>query len=136
MRQIVWLSWLLAATPVLAQTGAERLQKIVEKQVICQCGCTVELDRCPHLECMVRSNMRNLIEDRIKNGAQEAEILSAVSAVYGRKAVARPPKEGAYLLIWTLPVVALLTGGIFLVLFLRRASAGGPGAVWTADEES
>lgn len=135
MRKRIWLSLLLVATPLLGEPSPN-LQKIVEKQVICQCGCTIELDRCPHLQCMVRSNMRNLIKDKIAGGASEAEVLAAVSAVYGRKAVARPPAEGAYLLVWALPVLALFTGGSFLVLFLRRASAAGSEAAWTADDES
>jgi len=60
------------------------------------------------------------VRDRITAGQTDAEIREAMVDRYGESILLRPEGSGLGLLIFGLPVAALLLGGLGLVLALRR----------------
>jgi cytochrome c-type biogenesis protein CcmH len=64
--------------------------------------------------------MRADIRDRIEAGQSDAEIRQAMVDRFGESILLKPEGEGLGLLVWGLPVIALVVGGAGLVLALRR----------------
>jgi cytochrome c-type biogenesis protein CcmH len=68
----------------------------------------------------VAIEMRDLIQQQLEEGKTEAEILAFFRDRYGDWILLEPPRQGIHLLVWLLPVVVLLAGGVGLGLFIRR----------------
>lgn len=64
--------------------------------------------------------MRQLIQQQLEEGRSEAEIYAYFTNRYGDWIMLDPPKRGVHLLVWLLPVVALLAGAVALTLAVRR----------------
>jgi cytochrome c-type biogenesis protein CcmH len=64
--------------------------------------------------------MRADIRERIENGESDAEIRQAMVDRFGESILLKPEGGGLGLVVWGLPVVALVVGAAGLVLLLRR----------------
>lgn len=64
--------------------------------------------------------MRQLIQQQLEEGRSEAEIFAYFTNRYGDWIMLDPPKRGVHLLVWLLPVVAVLVGVTALTLAVRR----------------
>ncbi|MET8907770.1 cytochrome c-type biogenesis protein CcmH [Micromonospora sp. NPDC004551] len=73
----------------------------------------------------VAAAMRQVVADQLAQGRDEAEIRRWFVQRYGADVLTDPPARGARLLLWGVPVLALLAGGYAAVRTLR------PGAVRT-----
>lgn len=82
----------------------------------------------------ISRQMMNEVRDGIRQGQSEAQILARFEAAYGERILMEPPKRGVNLLLWTLPVAALLLGLLIWQTYLRRASRP-PAASLTPEEE-
>lgn len=64
--------------------------------------------------------MRELIQQQLVEGRSEAEIYAYFQARYGDWIMLDPPKRGVHLLVWVLPVAALVLAVIALAFLARR----------------
>lgn len=71
--------------------------------------------------------VKDVIRERLATGESPEEVKAYFVSKYGEWILLSPPKHGVTLLVWVLPLVALLGGGGVLALFLRRWLGGGGG---------
>jgi cytochrome c-type biogenesis protein CcmH len=104
--------------PVLAQedTDFDRINNIA-KDLNCPTCTGINLSDCRTLTC---EQWREQIGELVDEGYSEQQVLDYFSTRYGDQVLLEPPRRGFSLLIWILPVVALLSGGIWLALLLRK----------------
>ena len=108
---------LVFASPVRA---ASATVGDISKELICQCGCSMVLSNCTHVECASRETMIALIEQNLAQGRTEEQIIQSFVAQYGEQVLASPPKRGFNLTAWVLPFVAILGGGGVVYIALRN----------------
>ena len=77
--------------------------------------------------------IRTVIEQRIADGASDAEIRDELAASYGEGVLLTPGRSGVSSLVWTLPVVAVVVAFSGLVLAFRRWRGGGAARASAAD---
>lgn len=73
----------------------------------------------------IAQEMQEVIRERLEQGDGEREVLAYFRGAYGDWIILRPRATGLNLLVYILPVVALLGGGVGLFVVLRRWSAAG-----------
>ena len=113
----VLLLLLLFASPAKADSATV---SDISRELICQCGCSMVLSNCTHVECASRDTMTTLIEQRLAQGQSEEEIIQSFVDQYGEQVLASPPKRGFNLTAWVLPFVAILGGGGVVYIALRN----------------
>ncbi|HZJ09261.1 MAG TPA: cytochrome c-type biogenesis protein [Trueperaceae bacterium] len=64
--------------------------------------------------------MRELIQQQLEEGRSEAEIFAYFTNRYGDWILLDPPKRGVHLLVWLLPIAAVVIGVAALALTVRR----------------
>lgn len=77
----------------------------------------------------IAQEMQEVIRERLGQGDGEREVLAYFRGAYGDWIILRPRATGLNLLVYVLPAIALLGGGVWLVVVLRRWSAAGTGGV-------
>jgi len=94
----------------------------IEKQLRCQCGCTLDVYTCRTTDfaCEVSPAMHRDINQLIAGGYGAEEIIDAFVDSYGEKVLMAPTKSGFNLVGWTMPFGAILVGGGILAVLLRR----------------
>ena len=132
-----------------ALTNDER--DAVERQIRCQCGCTLDVYVCrtTDFSCQVSPAMHRDVIALVEGGHSAQEIIDAFVDTYGEVALMAPKREGFNWAGYLVPFAALAAGGAALVTVLRRmqqraarvaatAPASGAGAppAGTADELS
>ncbi len=60
----------------------------------------------------VAATIREFIRTEVARGASDDEIRDGLVARYGGEVLLRPPSSGVSTLLWVLPVVVLVTGGV------------------------
>ncbi|WFE39840.1 cytochrome c-type biogenesis protein CcmH [Micromonospora sp. WMMD998] len=74
----------------------------------------------------IAASMRQVIADQSAQGRSPAEIRRWFVARYGEEVLAEPPARGPGLLLWLVPVLALLGTGIAAARTLRARPRAGP----------
>ena len=66
----------------------------------------------------ISRQMKAVVREMLAQGASREEVLDFFVARYGLEVLAAPPKSGATLLVWVLPIVGMLAAlaGAFLVI--------------------
>ena len=66
----------------------------------------------------ISRQMKAVVREMLSQGASRDEVLDFFVARYGLEVLAAPPKSGATLLVWLLPIAGVLAAlaGVFLVL--------------------
>ena len=108
---------LLFASPVMADSPTV---SSISGELVCQCGCTMVLANCTHVECHSREAMTTFIEQEITRGQSGEEIIQTFVAQYGEQVLASPPKRGFNLVAWVLPFVAILAGGGIIYMVIKK----------------
>lgn len=111
------LLFLLLVSPVKAESATV---SDISKQLICQCGCTLLLSNCTHIECPVGVPMKALIEQKLDQGQSEEQIIQLFVAQYGEVVLASPPKRGFNLAAWVSPFAAIAAGGVAIYFALKK----------------
>ncbi|MEW5960349.1 MAG: cytochrome c-type biogenesis protein, partial [Chloroflexota bacterium] len=104
---------LLFTIPVLAQDPQpdyDRINDIAEK-LNCPTCSGLNLADCRTLTC---EQWRDKIGELVDQGYNNQEVLDYFSTRYGTQVLQEPPRSGFTLLLWVLPVMALLIGGGWL----------------------
>lgn len=119
------LALLLGLWSLAPLTGTVNAQEVQLQERVFEIAANL---RCPVCvsESVADSNaqlaqqMRQLIQQQLEEGRSETEIYSYFTNRYGDWIMLDPPKRGVHLLVWLLPVVALLAGAVALTLAVRR----------------
>lgn len=77
--------------------------------------------------------IRERIEQRIAEGASDAQIRDELAAAYGERVLLTPGRSGMASLVWALPVAALVVALAGVALAFRRWRAGDAGRPSEAD---
>lgn len=96
--------------------------KDVEKELMCQCGCTMVVDVC---DCGTADQMREKIATMLSDGQDKGSIVAYFVDQYGEKVLATPSRQGFNLVAWIGPFAAVLAGGTGLFFLLRAWSRKG-----------
>jgi len=67
------------------------------------------------------NDMRDIIRKQLEQGKSKEEILTYFVNSYGESILATPPPKGINWLLWLLPAVGIIVGGIGITLFLFKA---------------
>jgi len=68
-------------------------------------------------------DMRSIIREKLEAGESKEEIINYFVNRYGESILGYPPVKGVNLLLWILPALAVVLGGIGIGLFLHRSKA-------------
>ena len=112
------LLFFLLAIPALAQEGTTVTDDEVNdvaKDLFCPVCESTPLDVCPTQAC---ADWRELIRTQLAEGKSKAEIHDYFARQYGDGVLADPPKRGFNLILWILPIVAVLGGGFLFWRYL------------------
>ena len=116
-RLVIALAALVLAAPALASEERPTLAEI-EGEVICPtCETTLDQSSSP-----IAARMRVFIRERIAAGDTKSEIKAALVDEFGESVLASPPARGFNLLVWVLPFVGVVGGGLLLAFAARRWS--------------
>ncbi len=105
------------AAPSVANASEENPTLLdLEKKVMCPtCNSTLELSHAP-----IADRIRAFIVERIDAGDTETEIKDKLVAQFGERILAAPRKSGFNLVVWVLPLVAIVVAGAIVFIILRR----------------
>lgn len=104
------------ATPP-APVTADMVNRVA-KQLFCPVCESTPLDVCPTEAC---AQWRNTIREKLEAGWSDQQIMDYFVAQYGERVLARPSTRGLNILVWVVPPLALLLGGVVLWRFLKGA---------------
>lgn len=109
------LAW---AQPALAQRPVSDDEvNAVAKKLYCPVCENTPLDVCPTKAC---KDWREMIRQQLGNGWTEQQVMDYFAANFGTRVLAQPPANGFSALVWVLPALALVGGGVVLWRVLRR----------------
>ena len=69
-------------------------------------------------------DMRQIIRKKLQDGESEAEIIAYFVNSYGETILASPPAKGINWLLWILPGLAVIIGGVVIGIFLYKSEPG------------
>jgi cytochrome c-type biogenesis protein CcmH len=104
--------------PVAAQTPdpSDQVQRIA-KQLNCPTCAGRNLADCPTDTCM---QWKKEIQTQLQQGKSAQDVINYFQARFGPAVLQEPPKEGALLVVWVLPIVGLIALAFGAVVLLRR----------------
>jgi cytochrome c-type biogenesis protein CcmH len=117
---VAFVTSVLLALPVQAQSqsrSAEDLANDISNKVMSPYCPGVTLHDCPSQKAL---DLRDDIEGYARDGMTEAEIMNRLEADFGPAIRAEPSSDGAGILAWILPSIALLIGGGLAWTLARR----------------
>lgn len=121
---IAFLAVLLLVSVASAQTGGPANitpndVNRVARQLYCPVCPNTPLDVCETQAC---KDWRELIRQKLAAGASDQEVIDYFVAQYGQRVLAQPPAKGFNLLMWIIPLAALIAGMAALIVILAAWS--------------
>lgn len=113
---VIPIALLLALFLPTTAVYAALTSKDIEKELMCQCDCTMVVDVC---ECETANQIRARITEMIDQGQNKGQIIAYFVNQYGEKILSSPPKKGFNLVAWIVPFAAVAAGGTALFFILR-----------------
>ena len=107
---------ILAVTPAFAQEPTADEINAVAKKLSCPTCTGINVADCHTETC---AQWRAKIGEMLGQGQSEQEILDYFAARYGDHVLQVPPRRGFFLLVWALPILAILIGFAWLVYLMR-----------------
>ena len=106
----------------------------VAKDLYCPVCESTPLDVCPTQAC---ADWRELIRTKLAAGETRQDVLDYFARQYGDGVLANPPRRGVSLIVlWVLPVLLVLLGGLLFFRFLRGIRPATPTAVVSPSPDS
>ena len=104
-----------AHSPVQELPYDEAEAQSIDRMLICPVCPAETIDQA---QVELSKQMRRIVREMLAQGADRDEILDFFVDRYGTEVLAAPPKSGANLVVWVLPVVGVIAGlgVVFLVL--------------------
>jgi len=117
--------------------------KDVSDELICQCGCSLVLSQCGHVNCPSAIPMRKKIEEMVIAGQPKDSILAYFMNEYsfrgnppaGKAILSEPDRTGFDLVAWITPFAALIVFGMVVLVVVKRRLRSGPHAINAREEE-
>jgi cytochrome c-type biogenesis protein CcmH len=103
-------------TPPPREVTDDEVNRIAE-QLYCPVCENVPLDVCGTQAC---ADWRDEIRAMLEEGRSEADIKAYFVDRYGQRVLATPEARGINVFVWIAPILALIGGGVVLVVALRR----------------
>ncbi len=98
------------------EVTADEVNKIA-REVYCPVCESTPLDVCQTQAC---ADWREVIRSKLAQGETEQDVYDYFAEQYGGRVLSTPPREGLNLLLWIMPVAAVVIGGIFFVRFMKN----------------
>ncbi|WP_315777573.1 MULTISPECIES: cytochrome c-type biogenesis protein [unclassified Bradyrhizobium] len=120
---------------VMADTAKEQRARALSRELRCMVCQNQSID---DSDAPLARDLRLLVRERLAAGDSDNQVLDFLVARYGQFVLLKPRFERQTLLLWLLPPVLLLGGGLALWLQVRRRGQRGPEATpkLTAEEEA
>ena len=93
--------------------------KKASEAFVCQCSCNHQLSACGMLNCGSATPLRAEIQEHLKGGKSQKEIVEAFVAKYGKVILAAPTTQGFDLAAWLTPFAALSLGLIVVYFVIK-----------------
>jgi len=106
----------ILVAPVFAQQPTADDINEVARKLSCPTCTGINVADCPTETC---AQWRAKIGEMLVEGRSEQEILDYFAARYGDHVLQVPPKRGFFVLVWILPVIAILAGLAWLAYLMR-----------------
>ena len=119
---VIPIALLLALLFPTTVAYAASISKDIEKELMCQCGCTMVVDIC---ECGTANQIRARITELIDQGQDKDQIIASFVSQYGEEMLSSPSKKGFNLVAWIAPFAAVTAGGTVLFFMLRAWATKG-----------
>ncbi len=124
MHNRILIRWLLLALLLLLPAAVYGQDDVsddevnkVAKDLYCPVCESTPLDVCPTQAC---ADWRELIRTKLAAGETQQDVLDYFARQYGDGVLANPPRRGVSLIVlWVLPVLVVLLGGLLLFRLLR-----------------
>jgi cytochrome c-type biogenesis protein CcmH len=112
------LSLFVTASVVTAQSATPSPNDVnrVARQLYCPICENIPLDVCPTQAC---ADWRADIYDKLAQGWTDEQIKDYFVQQHGDRVLARPPARGLNLVVYVVPPLALLVGGLLLYRYLH-----------------
>ena len=113
------MSLLSAPAMVVAQSPSEELEReaqAIDKMIMCPVCPAETIDQA---QVEISFQMRAVIREMLAEGRTREEILDYFVDRYGADILAAPPKSGANLVAWILPIAGVVAGVAVLFLVIR-----------------
>ncbi|MCB8943931.1 MAG: cytochrome c-type biogenesis protein CcmH [Ardenticatenaceae bacterium] len=108
---------LIFVTPAFAQEGiSDNEVNDVAEGLYCPVCESTPLDVCATQAC---ADWRELIRTKLAQGETPQDIYDYFALQYGDGVLAEPPREGANLILWLFPIVAIVLGGLYFGRTMR-----------------
>ena len=98
------------------ETDAERVQRLADSYACPTCQGQSVADS----NAAVAANIRQLLNQRVADGATDTEIRDELIAAYDAEILLNPPAEGIATLVWVLPVMLVVLGAAGVVAAVTR----------------
>lgn len=124
---LLLLGLFILVTPAVAQDGTITDDEVneVARDLYCPVCENTPLDVCPTQAC---ADWRELIRQQLSDGSTAEDIKAYFVRQYGEGVLSNPPKSGFNLILWLLPVVAVVLGGFLFSRYMRGLRAAMAGA--------
>lgn len=124
-RKMLTLVFLFISTLAMAQTELapelRTLQKEIQNELACYCGCGMTIQGClGGMICSESKTVSKQVGALLQSGKGKPEVLQAMVAQYGERILAAPTKEGFNLTAWIIPFVMLVAGGFIVAKVISR----------------
>lgn len=130
---LLLLVLLLWALPVTAQEPVTDDEvNDIARNLYCPTCENTPLDACPTQACQ---DWRAEIRTQLSQGRSHQEIEQHFVARYGAQVLAQPRFSGFDILVWLLPIVAVIGGGFFFWRYLRDLRHPGPAGGGAAEPQ-
>lgn len=73
-------------------------------------------------------DMRQIIRKQLEEGKSKEEVIAYFVNRYGETILASPPPKGVNWLLWALPALAIVIGGLGIGIYLHKTGKGGQSA--------
>lgn len=103
-------------SPAPASTPSDDQVNAIAKELYCPVCENVSLDVCPMEVC---ARWRGVIREKLAQGWSEAQIKDYFVVQYGDRVLAEPPRQGLNWLVYILPPLFFVLGGVILWRVLK-----------------
>jgi cytochrome c-type biogenesis protein CcmH len=119
---------ILAAIVCMAGAAADPAERLADpaqesraRQIFREVRCLVcQNESIDDSEADLAGDLRRVVRDQVKQGRGDAEIRAFLVARYGEFVLLKPPLSPGNALLWATPGIALVLGGVLMIVLLRR----------------
>lgn len=114
---LIGVVWLVTAISAAQPKTLDQRTLEVAQQIQCPVCNGESVADSPSLKA---AEMRSVIRQQLADGRSEQQVLDYFQGVYGNDILESPPQQGFTSLIWLMPVLMLLAGGVAVVTVARE----------------